>query len=871
MLVEKIRRRMKGIIWFIVISFTLSIFFIGAASFLDNIQYREQQERQRLSQAQAGPQVDPEFNVLSEKPLAVVKMNGTSSTITEGQLNRMLMAYQMVERLRGLPDTYRSMMTEQYLQQLISTELMAIEGYRQNIDVAGKVTTRIGSLMSTNGGQEQFTQQILRSGWSGIDQLKSYMTKDFIVEEIKSKLFESVKVSDEDIESYYALYKSSKFKDEDGNIKALDDVKDEIRNLLSEKVSDEQLKSYYERHKERWRNPRAIDLQALVISRSNPQGKASLLESITEEELQSYYENNRNSYLAPEKADIRHLYIAKKTLAKSIEIRDEQVLEYYNANAAEFTVEAMVQASHILVDTKNRTEAEALKKAKDILVQIQSKKITFEDAAKKDSDGPSGPNGGSLGSFRQGDMVPAFDAYCFDDKTELGKVSEPIQTKFGYHLVRLEERMPAQVKALDEVRDRIIEDLQDGKVQEVAETRLNAAEAEYKAQIASFEQLVTKYSVAETAHSSGLIEGIYLGEGNRKEQIANLSTDGASLDMPILVTLRTLKSGEVSEPVETSQGWHILQLVSKQPPVVRPFDEVSDKVKTALEEQKLQKLYRDRISEVQSNLTSGVDFTTLVKAHSDSTEGRAKNGQVKGITLDLNASLEGQDQWVIDDIGMGSNLHNRIAMRVKYLANAAVSPAIDLGDRTVFIKVVGERDATYRAFEEVKEEVEQAITLKISEEEIVNYFNENKSKYATAAEVLIQQIAYRTEEDAQMQLKSIQDGLMQFDAAGKSTLNVDRSNFEKNGGTHPLKDVGFTEDVVAEIKAMNEGQILPKLAKSPFGWHVVRLKSMKDAKEANLEEVRSSIIGELKNSKRFEVIQAYAEELRNRAEAIEIF
>lgn len=871
MLVEKIRRRMKGIIWFIVISFTLSIFFIGAASFLDNIQYREQQERQRLSQAQAGPQVDPEFNVLSEKPLAVVKMNGTSSTITEGQLNRMLIAYQMAERLRELPENYRSMMTEQYLQQLISTELMAIEGYGQNIDVAGKVTTRIGSLMSTNGGQERFTQQILRNGWSGIDQLKSYMTKEFVVEEIKSRLFESVKISDEDIESYYALYKSSKYKDDDGIVKPLDDVKEEIRNLLSEKVSDEQLKSYYEKHKERWRNPRNIDLQALVISRSNPQGKSALLESITEDELKNYYETNKNSYLAPEKADIRHLYISKKALAKSIEVKDEQVLEYYNANAPEFTVEAMVQASHILVDTKNRTEAEALEKAKNILAQIQSKKITFEDAAKKDSDGPSGPNGGSLGSFQQGDMVPAFDAYCFDDKTELGKVSEPIQTKFGYHLVRLEERMPAQVKTLDEVKDRIIEDLQDSKVQEVAETRLNAAEAEYKAQIASFEQLVTKYSVAETAQSSGLIEGIYLGEGNVEEQIANLSTDGASLDMPILVTLRTLKSGEVSEPVETSKAWHILQLVSKQPPVVRPFDEVADKVKIALEEQKLQKLYSDRISEVQSKLTSGVDFTALVKSHSDSTEGRAKNGQVNGITLDLSASLEGQDQWVIDDIGMGNNLHNRIAMRVRYLANSAVSSAIDLGDRTIFVKVVGERDATHRDFEEVKEEVEQAITLKVSEEELVNYFNENKSKYATAAEVLIQQIAYRTKEDAQMQLKSIQDGLMQFDAAGKSTLNVDRSNFEKNGGTHPLKDVGFTEDVVAQIKDMNEGQILPQLAKSPFGWHIVRLKSMKDAKEANLEEVRSSIISELKNSKRFEVIQAYAEELRNRAEAIVIF
>lgn len=871
MLVEKIRRRMKGIIWFIVISFTLSIFFIGAASFLDNIQYREQQERQRMSQAQTEPQFDPEFNVMSEKPLAVVKMNGTSSTITEGQLNRMLVAYQMVERLRGLPQNYRSLMTEQYLQQLISSELMAIEGYTQNIDVTGKVTTRIGSLMSSNGGQERFTQQILRNGWSGIDELKSYMTKDYIVEEIKSKLFETVTVSDEDIESYYALYKNTKFKDDKGNVKSLADVKEEIRLLLSEKVSDEDLKAYYERHKERWRNPRVVDIQSLVISRSEPQGKTDLLEAIKEEELQKFYADNNQTYLAPEKADLRHLYIDKKELAKTIEIKEEEIADYYNSNSVEFTVEKMVQASHILVDTKARDDEEALKKAERVLAQLTKGEMTFEEAAKKHSDGPSGPNGGSLGSFRQGDMVPAFDAYCFDEKTEIGKVSAPIKTKFGYHLVRLEERMPAQVKALDEVRDRIVEDLQDKKVQEVANLRLDAAEAELNAQISNFEQVIAKYSVGLGSSSSQVLEDVFLGQGNDAELIKNLSTDGKDLDMPILVTLRTLKNGEVSEPVETAKGWHLMKLLNRKPPVVRPYDEVKEKVRTGLEELKLQELYSQRVTEVQTRILANEDFSSLVKLYSDSAPGRESEGRVKGLTLDLSTDLEGQDQWVIDDLGQGNSLNNRISVRLRYLATGVVSSGIDLGGRTAFVKVIGEEPVSHRSFDEVKDEVQQAITLKITDEEIVDYFNEKKAKFATPEEVLIEQIAYRTEEDAKMQLKSIQEGLMQFEAAGKSNLNVDRSNFEKNGGMHLLKDVGFDEEISTEIKGLEIGKLLPKLAKSPFGWHIVRLKDLKEAKEPNLDEARSLIITELKNSKRFEVIQAYAEELRNRAETIEIF
>ena len=122
-----------------------------------------------------------------------------------------------------------------------------------------------------------------------------------------------------------------------------------------------------------------------------------------------------------------------------------------------------------------------------------------------------------------------------------------------------------------------------------------------------------------------------------------------------------------------------------------------------------------------------------------------------------------------------------------------------------------------------------------------------------------------------MQLKSIQDGLMEFDAAGKSRLNVDKSNFEKNGGTHSLAEIGFDTELTSEIGELQPGQILPKLAKSPFGWHVVRLKSKKEAKEPSLADAKISIVNELKNRKRYEVIQAYSEELRNRAEAIEIF
>jgi peptidyl-prolyl cis-trans isomerase C len=90
-----------------------------------------------------------------------------------------------------------------------------------------------------------------------------------------------------------------------------------------------------------------------------------------------------------------------------------------------------VTASHILV----RTEAEAL----DVLHKIISKEISFEDAAKKYSFCPSKKNGGSLGRFGKGMMVPEFETVCFDEKNKDGDIKGPIKTQFGFHLIRIDK------------------------------------------------------------------------------------------------------------------------------------------------------------------------------------------------------------------------------------------------------------------------------------------------------------------------------------------------------------------------------------------------------------------------------------------------
>lgn len=88
-------------------------------------------------------------------------------------------------------------------------------------------------------------------------------------------------------------------------------------------------------------------------------------------------------------------------------------------------------ASHILVSS----EAKALELKQEI-----ADGAAFADLAKAHSSCPSGKAGGSLGQFRQGDMVPEFDAVIFSD-LPLGEVSDPVKTQFGYHLIEVQQRM----------------------------------------------------------------------------------------------------------------------------------------------------------------------------------------------------------------------------------------------------------------------------------------------------------------------------------------------------------------------------------------------------------------------------------------------
>ncbi len=144
----------------------------------------------------------------------------------------------------------------------------------------------------------------------------------------------------------------------------------------------------------------------------------------------------------------------------SKDVDEKKQEEYFIKNIGSFSGET-VTASHILVDTKDMKSQEDIDKAKAKIESIKKELdegADFAELAKKYSDCPTGKTGGDLGAFpRHGAMVEPFAAAAF--ATEVGKISEPVKTEFGYHLIKVTEHNPAKNINYSEVKDRVREEM----------------------------------------------------------------------------------------------------------------------------------------------------------------------------------------------------------------------------------------------------------------------------------------------------------------------------------------------------------------------------------------------------------------------------
>ena len=171
--------------------------------------------------------------------------------------------------------------------------------------------------------------------------------------------------------------------------------------------------------------------------------------AITDEQIKQRYDERKDSFQAPERIRLAYLELALDQLPKATTPGPEILKPVYEAEkASRFTTPEQRKASHILVSFGADKDA-AKKKAEDLYAQLQ-KGADFASLAKANSDDTgSKNNGGSLGVVKRGMMVPRFEAALYA-LSKGGEISPPVETEFGWHLIRLDELQPARTAPFED-------------------------------------------------------------------------------------------------------------------------------------------------------------------------------------------------------------------------------------------------------------------------------------------------------------------------------------------------------------------------------------------------------------------------------------
>jgi EpsD family peptidyl-prolyl cis-trans isomerase len=161
--------------------------------------------------------------------------------------------------------------------------------------------------------------------------------------------------------------------------------------------------------------------------------------------------------------------LEKEIMSKS-GVSEQDMKDYYEKNKADFVATSQIKASHILVKTKED--------AQKILERLNNGE-KFEALAKEASiDKVSGKNGGELGYFSRGEMVPEFEKAAA--MLKVGEVSKPVKTQFGYHIIKVTDKKTGPVVEFERVKDIIAQKLSGERQKEAFDSYLEGLKKDYK-------------------------------------------------------------------------------------------------------------------------------------------------------------------------------------------------------------------------------------------------------------------------------------------------------------------------------------------------------------------------------------------------------
>ena len=314
--------------------------------------------------------------------------------------------------------------------------------------------------------------------------------------------------------------------------------------------------------------------------------------------LKKYFEENKERYRIPEKIKLTFIEIDPDGFKEKVNITEEEIEGYYGYNPGMFIEPKQVKARHILFklgqDADEAKEKRVRKAAEAVLKEAREGK-NFGELAKKYSEGPSKSEGGDLGYFSEGQMDKPFEEAAF--KLKKDEISDLVRSRFGYHIIRVEDIKEKRIKPLEEVREQIAEIL----------FKNSSAELAHEKGLSLMDQMPYDVDLDQYAplHQLGTKDTEYFASGEPIPGVAGSGVGGKSMF--------SLDIKETSELIEVNGKFYIFQLIEKKPSHLPELKQVAEEVKKDFKDYLAAKAAKTAAESYLEELRKGKSWEELAK------------------------------------------------------------------------------------------------------------------------------------------------------------------------------------------------------------------------------------------------------------------
>ena len=392
---------------------------------------------------------------------------------------------------------------------------------------------------------------------------------------------------------------------------------------------------------------------------------------VTDADVRAAYEADPEIYRLPEQRVVSYALVDTEELRNSVEISADALAAEYQASLAEFTVEEQIKARQVMLrvpPTASDEEKAGIRGRAEEVLQRLSAGADFSEVAAQSSDDPTAESGGDLGWVTRGRQVEGFDEAAFN--LQPGETSEVVETAFGFHIIRVDERRDEHAQPLDEVRGQLEQRL----AWDQAETQAEATSEQIRRDVLRGDGLE---DVAEQYGLTVEVSPLFAQETGFGEFTA----------VDLTNRVFTLGSGRVAEPIRVRRGYLVFRVDEIVAPHVPELESVIAEVRSDVVGQRAAERAAARAQEYAERLAAGAELAVIAPE--------------AGTTVESSELVARED--VVAALGSAPAL-----MQAAFqLAAGQAGGPVELDDRFVVFRVAEHVQPDWGAFAEQKEQLRE--------------------------------------------------------------------------------------------------------------------------------------------------------------------